>query len=136
MSDDVPGDLKFLASHEWIRLESDGIGVVGITEHAQQALGDLVYVELPELKGEVSAGDQVAVVESVKAASDIYTPVSGVVVAVNESLEDSPELINSDAYGDGWIYRIQLSNLDELDDLLSPAKYEDQIEAEDEDDLP
>ncbi len=128
---DVPGDLKYLSSHEWIRVEDSETGVVGITDHAQEAMGDLVYVELPEVGAKVSAGDQVAVVESVKAASDIYTPVSGEIVAVNEALEDSPESVNTDAYGDGWIFQVRMDDIEEMNDLLGPSDYQAQIDEED-----
>lgn len=97
----VPGELKYVSSHEWIRVEGDGTVTIGVTDHAQEALGDVVFVELPDMDAEVSAGDDAGVVESVKAASDIYAPVSGVVVAINEDLEDAPEMVNSDPYGDG-----------------------------------
>ena len=127
---DAPGDLKYLPSHEWIRVEDSEMGVVGITDHAQEAMGDLVYVELPEVGAKVTAGDQVAVVESVKAASDIYTPVSGEIISVNEALEDSPESVNSDAYGDGWIFQIKMSDKEEMKDLLTPAEYQAQTDEE------
>jgi len=125
---DVPGDLKYTKSHEWIREEDDGTVVVGITDHAQSALGDLVFVEPPEAGTEVSAGDACAVVESVKAASDVYSPVGGEVVESNEALADSPELVNQDPYGDGWIMRIQLSDAAELDGLMDAQAYEATLE--------
>jgi glycine cleavage system H protein len=125
---DIPGDLKYTKSHEWIREEDDGTVVVGITNHAQLALGDLVFVEPPEVGTEVSAGDACAVVESVKAASDVYSPVSGEVVESNEALADSPELVNQDAYGDGWIMRIQPSDAAELDGLMDAEAYEATLE--------
>lgn len=121
---DVPGDLKYTKSHEWVREDDDGTVVVGITDHAQSALGDLVFVEPPEAGTEVSAGDACAVVESVKAASDVYSPVSGEIVEGNEALADSPELVNQDPYGDGWIMRIQLNDASELDELLDAEDYE------------
>jgi glycine cleavage system H protein len=106
---ELPGDLKYTNEHEWLRQEEDGTVTIGITDHAQGALGDLVYVELPEVDQEIEAGGEMAVVESVKAASDVYAPISGQVVAVNEALSDDPELINADAYGDGWIVRMKPS---------------------------
>jgi glycine cleavage system H protein len=128
---EIPGDLKFLKSHEWARVEDDGLVRVGISDHAQSQLGDLVYVELPEVGATVQAGHGVAVVESVKAASDIYAPISGEVVAVNESLNDTPETINEDAYGDGWIFLLKVDNRAELDDLLDADGYAELIESED-----
>ena len=125
---DVPGDLKYTKSHEWVREEEDGSVVVGITDHAQSALGDLVFVEVPETGAEVSAGDACAVVESVKAASDVYSPLSGEVTEANDALADSPELVNQDPYGDGWIMRIRLSSPSELDDLLDAEAYEATLE--------
>ena len=125
---DVPGDLKYTKSHEWVREEEDGTVVVGITDHAQSALGDLVFVEPPEAGTEVAAGDACAVVESVKAASDVYSPVSGEVVEANDALADSPELVNQDPYGDGWIMRIQVSDASELGELLDAEAYEATLE--------
>jgi glycine cleavage system H protein len=120
----VPADLKYSASHEWIKDNGDGTATVGISEHAQEALGDLVFVELPEMGKQFAAKDACAVVESVKAASDIYCPVAGEVVAVNQTLEDAPETINTDAYGDGWIFKLKLADVAELDGLLDAAGYE------------
>jgi glycine cleavage system H protein len=119
----LPGDLLYTNEHEWLRREEDGSVTVGITEHAATALGDLVYVELPEVGQEVEAGGEMAVVESVKAASDVYAPVGGTVVEVNDELADEPEKINADAYGDGWIVRIEVSELDESE-LMTPDAYE------------
>ncbi len=127
---EIPGDLKFLKSHEWARIEDDGTVTVGVSEHAQAQLGDLVYVELPGVGDSVNAGSAVAVVESVKAASDVYSPVSGTVVRVNEALGDKPETINEDAFGDGWIFAVKPSSLAELDELLSPDEYAELIENE------
>ncbi len=126
----IPSELKYATSHEWVRNEGDGIVTVGITEHAQGLLGDMVFVELPELEDEVSTGDDVAVAESVKAASDIYAPVSGTIVEVNEDLEDSPELVNSDAFGDGWMFKIKLDDEGELDNLLDAEGYANSIDEE------
>ena len=128
---EIPGDLKFLKSHEWARAEDDGLVRVGISEHAQEQLGDLVYVELPEIGASVVAGTGVAVVESVKAASDIYSPISGEVIEVNELLGDKPETINEDAYGDGWMFLVRPSDRAELDELLDAHDYEALIENED-----
>jgi len=128
---EIPGDLKFLKSHEWARVEDNGQVTVGISDHAQGLLGDLVYVELPSVGDAVTAGAAVAVVESVKAASDVYSPVSGKVVAVNEALSDKPETINEDAYGDGWILVVQPDTLDEVNELLSPDDYSELLEDED-----
>lgn len=129
---EIPGDLKFLKSHEWARAEDDGLVRVGISEHAQEQLGDVVYVELPEVGAQARVGDSIAVVESVKAASDIYPPVSGEIVAVNDLLNDKPEAINEDAYGDGWIFAIRPSDRDELEELLDPDDYAEQLESEEE----
>ena len=125
---EVPGDLKYTKSHEWVRLEDDGTATIGITDHAQGALGDLVFVDPPEIGAELSVGDACAVVESVKAASDVYSPIAGEVIAANEQLADSPELVNQDPYGDGWIMRIQPANASELEGLLDPASYEADLE--------
>lgn len=125
---EIPGDLKFLKSHEWARVEGNGRVTVGISEHAQGLLGDLVYVELPGVGDEVKAGTAAAVVESVKAASDVYSPISGTVVAVNEALSDKPETINEDAYGEGWIFVVEVANNDELNDLLGPDEYAEMLE--------
>ena len=125
---EIPGDLKFLKSHEWARIEDNGTVTVGISDHAQAALGDLVYVELPTMGDHIEAGTGAAVVESVKAASDVYSPVSGTVIAVNEALADAPETINGDAYGEGWLYVLKPSDLAELDALLSPDDYAEMIE--------
>ncbi|PTT58259.1 MULTISPECIES: glycine cleavage system protein GcvH [unclassified Stenotrophomonas] len=128
---EIPGDLKFLKSHEWARVEGNGRVTVGISDHAQGLLGDLVYVELPAVGDEVKAGQQAAVVESVKAASDVYSPVTGTVVEVNEALSDKPETINEDAYGEGWIYVVEFSANDELNDLLGPDEYAELLEDDD-----
>jgi glycine cleavage system H protein len=128
---EIPGDLKFLKSHEWARVEDNGQVTIGISDHAQGLLGDLVYVELPQVGDTVTAGTAVAVVESVKAASDVYSPVSGKVVAVNDALSDKPETINEDAWGDGWILVVQPDNLDEVNELLTPDDYSELLEDED-----
>jgi glycine cleavage system H protein len=126
---EIPGDLKFLKSHEWARVEDKGTVTVGISDHAQGLLGDLVYVELPSVGDTVKAGTACAVVESVKAASDVYAPVSGEIIAINEALPDKPETINEDAYGDGWLFVVQPDNLaEEQDELLDPDAYAELIE--------
>ena len=125
---EIPGDLKFLKSHEWARVEGNGRVTVGISDHAQGLLGDLVYVELPEVGATAKANEQIAVVESVKAASDVYSPVSGTIVEVNSALADKPETINEDAYGDGWMFVIEVSNSDELNELLDPDAYAEGLE--------
>ncbi|SDQ39984.1 glycine cleavage system H protein [Pseudoxanthomonas sp. CF385] len=128
---EIPGDLKFLKSHEWARLEGGGRVTVGISDHAQGLLGDLVYVELPNVGDRIEAGNASAVVESVKAASDVYSPVTGTVLEVNAALADKPETINEDAYGDGWIFVIQAEEPEQLNELLSPDDYAELIEDED-----
>lgn len=127
---EIPGDLKFQKSHEWARVEDNGQIRVGISDHAQGLLGDLVYVELPKVGDKIEAGTSCAVVESVKAASDIYAPVSGEVVEVNETLADRPETINEDAYGDGWLFVVGAGSSDELDALLDPDDYAELIESD------
>lgn len=127
---EIPGDLKFLKSHEWARVEGNGRVTVGISDHAQGLLGDLVYVELPNVGDKVEAGAASAVVESVKAASDVYAPVGGTVVEVNSALADKPETINEDAYGEGWLYVIEASEPDQLNELLSPDDYAELLEEE------
>ncbi len=126
----IPAELSYTASHEWVRKEEDGSYTIGITEHAQELLGDMVYVELPEVGEEINAGDDVAVAESVKAASDVYSPLTGEVLAINESLEESPELVNSDAYGDGWLFRVMPSDPAELEDLLDAEAYQEIVDDE------
>ncbi|MCA2017946.1 glycine cleavage system protein GcvH [Vibrio tritonius] len=126
--------LKFTDSHEWVRDNGDGTATIGISEHAQEMLGDVVFVELPEVDSEIDAGDTFSLVESVKAASDIYAPVSGVVIEVNEELEDSPELVNSEPYDTGWIVTVKMSDPSELNDLQSAAEYEASLEEEEDED--
>jgi len=127
---ELPGDLLYTEEHEWLRPEEDGSYTVGITDHAQSALGDLVYVELPEMDAELESGGEMAVVESVKAASDVYSPVSGVVVEVNESLADEPEKINADCYGEGWIARIEATG--DTVSTMTPDEYQAFLDALDE----
>lgn len=119
----IPAELKYTKSHEWVRVEADGSLTIGITDHAQDALGDLVYVEAPEEGQSLAAGDACAVVESVKAASDVYAPVAGEVIAGNDSLADAPETLNEDPYGEGWIFKLQPGNADDLDTLLDADAY-------------
>lgn len=120
----IPADLKYVASHEWLKLEDDGIITVGITDHAQDLLGDVVFVELPEVGREVSADEEIAVVESVKAASDVYAPIAGEIVKINDELVDSPELANEDPYGKAWFFKIKPANVVDYDDLLSAEEYQ------------
>jgi len=127
---EIPAELKYIDSHEWVRDEGDGTATIGITDHAQEALGDVVYIEFPELGATLDAGDEAGVVESVKAASDIYTPLSGEIVAINDELEDQPETVNASPYGDGWFFRIRMSDASELDNLLSAEEYQEVTEEE------
>jgi glycine cleavage system H protein len=122
----TPGDLKYAKSHEWIRVAGD-VGVVGITDHAQHELTDIVFVELPASGRKVKAGESCAVVESVKTASDIYSPVSGEIMEINSALEGNPALVNSDPYGEGWLFKIRLGNPAEINALLAPNQYQAQI---------
>ncbi len=129
---ELPGDLRFTNEHEWLRQEADGSVTIGITDHAQTALGDLVYVELPEVGQDLEAGGEMAVVESVKAASDVYAPVAGSVLAVNDNLADDPEKINADPYGDGWIIRLQPEGGMDEGETMDPDTYQallDELEA-------
>lgn len=127
---EFPTSLAYANTHEWARLESDGTVTVGISDYAQEQLGDIVYVELPEVGQTTSVGDEIAVVESVKAASDIYSPIRGEIVQINENLEDEPELVNSDPYVDGWFFVINPDDASDLDNLLSAEDYEKVCEAE------
>jgi len=123
---DIPTNLKYANSHEWIRVEGDE-AIIGISDHAQEELTELVFIELPEIGSELAVGDPCAVVESVKTASDIYSPVSGEVIETNDALETKPGIVNEAPYGDGWFFKIRLSNLDELDALLTPDDYAEQV---------
>lgn len=127
---DLPADLKYTKTHEWLRAESDGSITVGITEHAQDQLGDMVYVELPDTGRTVSVDEACAVVESVKAASDVYAPIAGEIVAVNEELADSPEKVNQSPYGDGWLLRIKPESANALDSMLDAAAYQAVLDSE------
>lgn len=126
----IPTELKYASSHEWLRSEGNGVYTVGITEHAQDLLGDMVFVELPEVGDSVAQGDDVAVAESVKAASDIYAPIAGEIVEVNDALTDSPELVNSAPYTDGWMFKIKASDESEVAGLLDAAGYKNAIDEE------
>lgn len=128
---EIPGDLKFAQSHEWVRVEDDGTLTIGISAHAQEQLGDLVFVETPEIDRVCEAQEGIAVVESVKAASDIYAPVNGTVVDANGELADNPELVNTDPYGAGWIFKIQPDELEDVVDMMDPDEYEAFATAED-----
>ena len=121
---EIPSNLKFLESHEWARLEDDGTVTVGISDHAQELLGDIVFVELPEIGKDISKSGDIAVVESVKAASDVYSPVTGQITEVNEALIDNPEIINSSPYEDGWFFKIQPQDITEMNELLDATAYE------------
>ena len=127
----IPADLMFTSSHEWIKDEGDDTVTIGITDHAQELLGDLVFVELPEFGDVIETGGEAGVVESVKAASDIYSPVSGEVIEINEDLVDSPELVNEQPYDNGWIYKMKLNNVSEIEGLLDAEAYSDVVESED-----
>jgi len=128
----VPTELRYTQTHEWIRVEEDGTLVIGITDHAQAQLGELVFVDLPDAEAKVNSSDEVCVVESVKTTSDVYSPVSGKIVEINEDLEESPSLVNSDPYGDGWLFRIDPVDPEELNELLDAESYTEYME-EDED---
>ncbi|NND90794.1 MAG: glycine cleavage system protein GcvH [Granulosicoccus sp.] len=121
---EIPGDLKFAPSHEWVRVEEDGSVTVGISDHAQEQLGDLVFVETPEVDRVCEAEEGIAVVESVKAASDIYAPVAGTIIDANVELAENPELVNSDPYGEGWLFKMQPDQVDDVDNLMDPDDYE------------
>ena len=127
----TPTDLRYTNSHEWLRDEGDGTVTIGVTQHAQELLGDLVFVDLPEVGANLAAGDDSAVVESVKAASDVYSPVSGEVIAVNELLDGAPETINEDAFGEGWIFKLKIDDAAEIDGMLDAEAYEALVAAED-----
>lgn len=130
MSNDVPSELKYTKTHEWVRVD-DNLATVGITDHAQELLGDLVFVELPEVGTDLGIGSECAVVESVKAASDVFAPLSGTVIEVNEALADAPETINQDAYEEGWIFRLKLTDPSEIDGLMDADGYAEHAESED-----
>lgn len=126
----IPSELHYTSTHEWVRLDANNEAVVGITHHAQAMLGDMVFVELPELGSALLEGDDVAVAESVKAATDVYTPVSGIVIGINDELEASPEQINQDPYGAGWLFRVKLDDVEELEGLMDAEAYQQLLESE------
>ena len=119
----IPENLKYLESHEWAKIEDDGTVTVGISDHAQELLGDIVFVELPQVGSSIEKQSDVAVVESVKAASDVYSPVSGEIIATNENLENAPETVNSSPYDDGWFFKVKPTNIEEVSDLLDAEAY-------------
>ncbi|MBV1775706.1 glycine cleavage system protein GcvH [Burkholderiaceae bacterium DAT-1] len=129
MSTNIPSDLKYVASHEWLRVEADGTVTVGITDHAQSLLGDVVYVEVPSVGDNLDADGAAGVVESVKSASDVYAPIAGEIVAVNETLADAPDTVNSDPYGAGWFFKIKPANAADLDGLMDAAAYAAEVGA-------
>jgi glycine cleavage system H protein len=128
----VPNELQYTETHEWCRIEEDGSVVVGITFHAQAELGELVFVDLPDIGIMVHAFDEICVVESVKAASDVYTPLSGKIIAINEDLEESPGFVNSDPYGDGWLFKIEPGDPEEFNELMDASKYQEFLESDEE----
>jgi glycine cleavage system H protein len=130
MSNAYPKELRYSSTHEWVRIEDNHTVTVGITDHAQHLLGDLVFVELPKLHQQTVAGKEIAVVESVKAAADVYSPLSGTILAVNETLQDAPGTVNSDPYGAGWLFRLQITDQHELEKLLDASKYQALIAAQ------
>ncbi len=125
---EIPSDLRYTSSHEWLRQEDDGTVTVGITDHAQELLGDLVFVELPEVDSQITEGEACCVIESVKAASDVYMPINGEIIDTNQQLVDEPEIINASAYDDGWIFRIKPDDEDDLGQLMDSAAYAEEIE--------
>ncbi|MEQ8858344.1 MAG: glycine cleavage system protein GcvH [Pseudomonadales bacterium] len=127
---EIPSELRYARTHEWARLEEDGTVTVGVTDHAQEALGDVVFVEQPEVGAQLAGQEEAGVVESVKAASDIYAPLSGTVVAINDTLEDAPENVNEDPYGDGWLFKIEPDDPADLDELLDAEAYGELLESE------
>ena len=127
---DVPSDLKYLETHQWVRVDENGLATVGITDFAQQQLGDVVYIGVPELGTTVTGGEEAGVAESVKSASDVFSPVTGEVVEINELLEDEPEKVNEDPYGEGWLFRVKMTDDGELDGLMDADTYSDFVAAE------
>lgn len=126
----LPELLKYTYTHEWVKLEENNIACIGITDHAQTLLGDIVFVELPSLEKKVKKAEEICVLESVKAAADVYSPLSGEIIQINSALSNTPDLINSDPYGEGWLFRIRFSEVNELESLLNPESYQEQISAE------
>lgn len=126
----IPADLKYLETHQWVRVDADGTATVGITDFAQEQLGDVVYIGVPEVGATVNGGEEAGVAESVKSASDVFSPVTGEVLEVNEKLEDEPEIVNEDPYGDGWMFKVKLADPGELDGLMDAAAYSEHVAAE------
>lgn len=127
---DIPADLKYIETHQWVRISDDGTATVGITDFAQEQLGDVVYIGVPDLGVTVNGGEEAGVAESVKSASDVFSPVTGEVIAVNEALEDEPEKVNEDPYGDGWLFKVKLVDEGELEGLMDAAAYSEHVAAE------
>ncbi|PSF05813.1 glycine cleavage system protein H [Marinobacter fuscus] len=127
---DIPADLKYIETHQWVRVDADGTATVGITDFAQEQLGDVVFIEVPEIGATVNGGEEAGVAESVKSASDVFSPVTGEVIAVNEKLEDEPETVNEDPYGDGWMFRVKLADAGELEGLMDSVAYGEHVAAE------
>ncbi|WP_449287541.1 glycine cleavage system protein GcvH [Marinobacter sp. PE14] len=127
---EIPADLKYIETHQWVRVSDDGTATVGITDFAQEQLGDVVYIGVPDVGTTVNGGEEAGVAESVKSASDVFSPVTGEVIEVNESLEDEPEKVNEDPYGDGWLYKVRLEDAGELDGLMDSAAYAEHVAAE------
>ena len=127
---DIPADLKYIETHQWVRVSDDGTATVGITDFAQEQLADVVYVGVPDVGATVTGGEEAGVAESVKSASDVFSPVTGEVIEVNEALEDEPEKVNEDPYGDGWLFKVRLADKGELDGLMDPAAYSEHVAAE------
>lgn len=127
---DIPADLKYIETHQWVRVGADGTATVGITDFAQAQLGDVVFIEVPEIGATVNGGEEAGVAESVKSASDVFSPVTGEVIAVNEKLEDEPEIVNEDPYGDGWMFRVKLADAGELEGLMDSVAYGEHVAAE------
>ena len=126
----IPADLKYIDTHQWVRVEADGTATVGITDFAQEQLGDVVFVEVPEVGATVNGGEEAGVAESVKSASDVFSPVTGEVLEVNEKLEDEPEIVNDDPYGEGWMFKVKLADEGELDGLMDPDAYAEHVASE------
>jgi len=127
---EIPADLKYIETHQWVRVSDDGTATVGITDFAQEQLGDVVYIGVPDVGATVNSGEEAGVAESVKSASDVFSPVTGEVIEVNESLEDEPEKVNEDPYGDGWLYKVRLEDAGELDGLMDSTAYAEHVAAE------
>ena len=127
---EIPSDLKYIETHQWVRVDADGTATVGITDFAQEQLGDVVYIGVPDVGATVNGGEEAGVAESVKSASDVFSPVTGEVIEVNESLEDEPEKVNEDPYGDGWLYKVRLEDAGELDGLMDSTAYAEHVAAE------